>query len=285
MASRSAYAMGAPRVNLRAAQILSGIDVEKPPGRRQPMRMSDLAALNQRLNRQHIHLFAAPGRGRLESRKTASASGFQFPFQNRQRCPAKHRGKGLRKSVDGRHSHRALGDMGMPQKAGQQRGRQKWQIDGNKNGPARGSRSQGADDPAQGPEAGPAIFDERSECLQHPRPSCDRNRQSSVPQKADGTRHKRLPVQLNQSLVRAHAARLASGEDKSDGLAPPPGGCGFRLPFHRDQMALRHRQQPQRRPSTPRRVNLPPASLPARCGAVSLPVSALCRPHADAGPG
>ena len=77
--------MSAEGVNLCAAQILDGIDIEKPPNHGQSVRMGDLTALNKRFNRQRIHLFIRACGGCLERRKAAPTPCFQFPFEDRQR--------------------------------------------------------------------------------------------------------------------------------------------------------------------------------------------------------
>src|SRR5580658_1155844 len=138
VAIRSAYAMNARRVNFCKAQILVCIDVEEPPQRGQRTRMGNLAALNQRFNRQHGYRFSHTGCGSLECGVTATTAGLQFFFEYRQRRAAHHRWKGLCKPIDGRHRDGLSCNPGVLKQTTHQRSRQQWKIDGKKNRPARG---------------------------------------------------------------------------------------------------------------------------------------------------
>jgi hypothetical protein len=75
--------MSVLQVNFSSVQIFRGVQIEEPTRCGQIERMRDLTALNQGFDWNHGHRFTEAIRGSLESGKTASAAGVQFPFEYR----------------------------------------------------------------------------------------------------------------------------------------------------------------------------------------------------------
>jgi len=111
-------------VKMGAAQILRSVDIEEPSRRRQSLRMSNLAALNQRLNRKPRQRLAPAGSGGLERGEAAPAPGPQFPFEHRQDRPLQHHREGLGESIDRGGGDSSPADPCVAQQGSYQRGRQ-----------------------------------------------------------------------------------------------------------------------------------------------------------------
>jgi hypothetical protein len=122
--------------------------------------MCYLTSLNQRLDRKNSHWLAQAGSGGLECGKASCASGCKFCFERWQGCPIYHCRKGLGETVDRAQGDGSLCDPRMIEEKRNQRGGKQRQIDGQKDCPARGRRSERRADSAQGAQKGFGILDD-----------------------------------------------------------------------------------------------------------------------------
>lgn len=203
---------------------------------RQAAGMNDVTRLRKELDSHFADGLAQAGCGGLECRKAAVAPGCKLGLKRGQGFAAENRREGLVKSIYRGCGDGAAGDSGVMQQKSQERRRQEWEIDRQKDSVAREGGSERRADAGQRAKIGMRIFDDGGEgfkrragqrarmvhSFRRRGPVCgdtgNRCGDARLAQDGKRMRYQRLTGEQQLRLVVAHAAGLAAGEDKARGV-------------------------------------------------------------------
>ena len=200
--------------------------------------MRHLARLRQQLRGQDSDLLAERGGGGFKRPLALAMPGLELRAQSRQGRATEHRGKSFDFAVYRSDGDGARSRLCAAEQRPNQRSRKQRRVDGKKDSPTALHLRQGRADAAQRPQARHAIGHDGRVLGKVLALAGDGRGKPRIAQYGQRAHDQRLARKGEQSLVAAHAAGCAAGQDKPGGIGPSRGGCGFRLFFSQDRMPV-----------------------------------------------